>query len=72
MLPPSVRIPAFPIDDTMRATFSAALLGGALLLSGCGIKGPLYMPQIPAAPAKPAPSSGADHSKAPSAPADSR
>ena len=56
----------------MRATFSAALLGGALLLSGCGIKGPLYVPEVPAAPAKAASSSGADHSKAPSAPADSR
>lgn len=56
----------------MRATFSAALLGGTLFLSGCGIKGPLYVPQVPAAPAKPTPSSGADHSKAPSAPADSR
>lgn len=56
----------------MRAIFPAALLGGALLLSGCGIKGPLYLPQIPTAPAKAAPSGGPDHSKAPSAPNDSR
>ena len=56
----------------MRATFSAALLGSALLLSGCGIKGPLYLPQVPPAPAKAMPSTGADHNKAPSAPTDSR
>ena len=56
----------------MRAIFPVALLGGTLLLSGCGIKGPLYLPQIPAAPVKAAQSGGTDHSKAPSVPNESR
>lgn len=56
----------------MRATLIAAVLGSTLFLSGCGIKGPLYLPQIPVAPLQPAPAVDADHSKAPSAPADSK
>ncbi|THF60218.1 LPS translocon maturation chaperone LptM [Pseudothauera rhizosphaerae] len=35
-----------------------AALAGALFLSACGIKGSLYLPERPAAPA-----AGADHSK---------
>ncbi|SHF81287.1 lipoprotein-attachment site-containing protein [Microbulbifer donghaiensis] len=31
----------------------AVLLGAAGLISGCGQKGPLYLPQEPAAPAQP-------------------
>ncbi|NMG43140.1 hypothetical protein GPA22_05275 [Aromatoleum toluvorans] len=51
---------------------AAALCCAALALSGCGIKGPLYLPQVPPAPAKAAPPAAVDHSKAPTAPADSR
>lgn len=36
-------------------------LAGALMLAGCGIKGPLYLPEIPS-PAS-APPSVADHNK---------
>jgi predicted small lipoprotein YifL len=64
MIAPSVRIRVFPIDDTMRATLSAALLGGTLFLCGCGIKGPLYLPERPAAPPKASVADAADHSKA--------
>ncbi|SEA21500.1 LPS translocon maturation chaperone LptM [Microbulbifer marinus] len=33
----------------------AVLLGASALISGCGQKGPLYLPQGPAAPAQPQP-----------------
>ncbi len=48
----------------MRATLIAAVLGSTLFLSGCGIKGPLYLPEIPVAPPQAAPAIDADHSKA--------
>ena len=51
----------------MRAIVLPALLGASLALGACGIKGPLYLPDVPA----PRPAAGADHSKgagAPSAP----
>jgi predicted small lipoprotein YifL len=58
----------------MRTIAIAAAACGLLMLGGCGIKGPLYLPQIPkpvakAAPkpaeAKPAPvqTPAADHNK---------
>ncbi|MCC4114178.1 lipoprotein [Aromatoleum toluclasticum] len=56
----------------MRAIPTAAALCCALALSGCGIKGALYLPQVPPAPAKAAPAAGVDHSKAPKATDDSR
>lgn len=56
----------------MRAIPTAAALCCAIALSGCGIKGPLYLPQVPPAPAKAAPATGVDHSKAPKAADDSR
>ncbi len=56
----------------MRAIVSAAVLAGALILPGCGIKGPLYLPEIPPAPAKAAPANGADHNKAAPSPAETR
>lgn len=40
-----------------------AALGVALVVSGCGIKGPLYTPQIPERPAPAAQPSTSDHSK---------
>ncbi|THF62962.1 hypothetical protein E6C76_17015 [Pseudothauera nasutitermitis] len=46
----------------MRPTLTAIALAGALLLSACGIKGSLYLPEVPRQP--PAPATGADHSKA--------
>ena len=46
---------------TLALTFAAC---GALLLAGCGIKGPLYYPQIPKPAAKPA-----DAAPAPARPA---
>jgi predicted small lipoprotein YifL len=49
----------------MRATLIAAMLGGALLVSACGIKGPLYVPDVPTAHARNGASGGADHNKAP-------
>ncbi|NMF99799.2 lipoprotein [Aromatoleum toluolicum] len=72
MFAPSVSISVFSTDDTMRAIPTAAALCCALALSGCGIKGPLYLPQVPPAPAKAAPAAGVDHSKAPKATDDSR
>lgn len=52
----------------MRAIPSFALAAcAALILSGCGIKGPLHLPDIPRPPEK-APANDTDHSKAPSAP----
>ncbi|AYH45706.1 lipoprotein [Azoarcus sp. DN11] len=56
----------------MRSIPTAAALCCALALSGCGIKGPLYLPQVPPASAKATPPAAVDHSKAPTAPADSR
>jgi predicted small lipoprotein YifL len=53
----------------MRAILFAAALGSALFLPACGIKGPLYLPEIRPAPASPA---AADHSKALPAPTESR
>jgi len=53
------------------AVLSVLLLSAALLLSACGMKGPLYLPQEPAAqppPASaPAASAPADEKKNPSA-----
>jgi predicted small lipoprotein YifL len=73
MIPPSVSISAFPIDDTMRATLCAGLLGSALYLAACGIKGPLYMPKVPPMPSKVSPATGgADHNKAPAPATESR
>ena len=57
----------------MRIIAIAAAACGLLVLGGCGIKGPLYMPQPPKPAAKPAPkpapapaatpAPGADHNK---------
>ncbi len=57
----------------MRNIAIAAAASGLLVLGGCGIKGPLYMPQPPKPAAKPAPkpapapaatpAPGADHNK---------
>ncbi len=57
----------------MRNIAIAAAACGLLVLGGCGIKGPLYMPQPPKPAAKPAPkpapapaatpAPGADHNK---------
>lgn len=45
----------------MRAILFALVLGSsATILSACGIKGPLYLPEKPTAP----PTAGADHNKA--------
>ena len=56
----------------MRAIPSAAALIGALILSGCGIKGPLYLPEIPAAPPKASTVNSVDHNKATSPQSDSK
>ena len=48
----------------LKAAFIAAL--ACLALSACGIKGPLYLPQVPAPkarPAAPAQAPAADHNK---------
>lgn len=56
----------------MRTFAIAAAACGALLLSACGIKGPLHYPQIPkpagsaagrSADTTPAPAGGMDHNK---------
>ena len=57
----------------MRNIAIATAACGLLVLGGCGIKGPLYMPQPPKPAAKPAPkpvpapaatpAPGADHNK---------
>ena len=57
----------------MRNIAIAAAACGLLVLGGCGIKGPLYLPQPPKPAAKPAPkpapapaatpAPGADHNK---------
>lgn len=54
----------------MRTIAIAAATCGLLVLAGCGIKGPLYLPQVPKPAAKPAPqpadatsAPGADHNK---------
>ena len=57
----------------MRIIAIAAAACGLLVLGGCGIKGPLYLPQPPKPAAKPAPkpapapattpAPGADHNK---------
>jgi predicted small lipoprotein YifL len=57
----------------MRNIAIAAAACGLLVLGGCGIKGPLYIPQPPKPAAKPAPkpapapaatpAPGADHNK---------
>lgn len=45
----------------MRLSKLVTILAGALIVAGCGIKGPLFLPEIPAAPA-PSPSV-TDHNK---------
>ncbi len=45
----------------MRIAHLLTTLGCALLLTGCGIKGPLYLPEIPEAPASQL--SASDHNK---------
>lgn len=45
----------------MRPYTLALLVGAAVLMSGCGIKGNLYMPDVPSA--KPAPSQAPDDTK---------
>ena len=57
----------------MRTIATAAAACGLIVLGGCGIKGPLYIPQPPKPAAKPAPkpapapaatpAPGADHNK---------
>lgn len=55
----------------MRTIAIAAAACGLIVLGGCGIKGPLYIPQPPKPAAKPAPKPapaptpvpGADHNK---------
>ncbi|HRP97750.1 MAG TPA: lipoprotein [Rhodocyclaceae bacterium] len=49
-------------DDTMRIRTLGAALAATLALAGCGIKGPLYLPDPP--PAAAAPPSMGDHNKA--------
>lgn len=49
----------------MRPYTLAFLVGAALLLSACGIKGNLYMPDVPSA--KPAPAPAQDDTKPPAA-----
>ncbi len=44
----------------MRLRTLLTLIGCALLMAACGIKGPLYLPEVPA---RVAPQSGIDHSK---------
>lgn len=56
----------------MRATLSAALLGGMLFLCGCGIKGPLYLPERPAALPKASAADATDLTKAQPAPNESK
>jgi len=51
----------------MRTIAIAAAACGLLMLGGCGIKGPLYMPQPPQPAAKPAPKPAAKPSPAPAA-----
>lgn len=45
----------------MRFAHILAALGCMLALAACGIKGPLYLPEIPQAPSNSL--SGTDHSK---------
>jgi len=52
----------------MRAILCMATLSGALFLAGCGIKGPLYLPQIPGDASQASPATPADNSKAAPAP----
>ena len=50
----------------MRIIATAAAACGLLLLSACGVKGPLYVPQVPqpvAKPAAPAQPPVVDHNK---------
>ncbi|MBS0352828.1 MAG: lipoprotein [Proteobacteria bacterium] len=54
----------------MRTIAIAAVTCGLLVLAGCGIKGPLYIPQVPKPASKPAPqpadatqAPGGDHNK---------
>ncbi|MBI1904811.1 MAG: lipoprotein [Rhodocyclales bacterium] len=68
MLTPSVRIsPLRSCGDSMQLRLSMIAIGCAIALSACGIKGPLYLPDIPPAPAQTQPATGGDHSKQPSA-----
>lgn len=45
----------------VRMSTLIAAVCGLVLLAGCGIKGPLYVPQVPKPAAKPAPAD--DHNK---------
>ncbi|HJV24392.1 MAG TPA: lipoprotein [Aromatoleum sp.] len=54
----------------MQAILRATALCGALILSGCGIKGPLTLPPPPA-PTKASPAT-VDHNKAPSTPSETK
>jgi predicted small lipoprotein YifL len=69
MFAPSASIAVFQaIQCTMRPYTLALLVSAAVLMSGCGIKGNLYMPDIPSA--KPSPGQAPDDTKpSPAAPA---
>ncbi|WP_231874567.1 lipoprotein [Azoarcus sp. KH32C] len=54
----------------MQAILRATALCGALILSGCGIKGPLTLPPPPT-PTKASPATKVDHNKAPLSPNES-
>jgi predicted small lipoprotein YifL len=56
----------------MRAILFAAALSSALFLPACGIKGPLYLPEVRPAPPRASPAAGADNSKAVPTPTESR
>lgn len=47
------------MGNTMRKLLLAGAVSGSLLLAACGIRGPLYLPEVPA----PAPASLSDHTK---------
>jgi predicted small lipoprotein YifL len=61
---PSDNIAVFPGASDMRFILLSSAAAVLLAVSGCGIKGPLYLPPPPdqAAPAAPA-QGAADHSK---------
>jgi predicted small lipoprotein YifL len=66
MFAPSASIAVFQaIQVIMRPYTLAFLLVAAVLLSACGIKGNLYMPEIPSA--KPEPKQAPDDTKPPAA-----
>ncbi len=47
------------MGKTMRNLLFAGAVCGSLLLTACGFRGPLYLPEVPA----PAPASLSDHTK---------